>query len=78
MQRIPFRGMLAMAVLLIFTGCGLTLVHEDRYRGHDWDDYGGYYMQDYDGGYGAHRIYHHGDDYDGHRMDHDDDYDGHR
>ena len=81
-----FRSMLIMAVLLIFTGCGLTMVHEDRYRGHNWDDYG--YTQNYDGGYYSHRMDHddgyyshrmgHNGGYYGHRMDSDGDFDGHR
>jgi hypothetical protein len=83
MKRIRIRSMLVMAALLIFTGCGLAVVHGDGYRGHDWDDYGGY-MPYYDGAYGAHRMYHHDDEqwmdhhygYSGHRMDFDHDYDG--
>jgi len=86
MKPIRIRSMLIVMLLLIFTGCGFALVHQDRYRGHDWDDYGGY-SRDYDGGYG-YRMDHH-DGYYGHRLDHDrgyhgyrmdpdDDYDGHR
>lgn len=76
MKRKRFRSLAVMALLLIFTGCAFPVVHDGRYRGHDWDDYGGY-MHHYDGGYYGHRMDHHGD-YDRHWGDRDDGYGGHR
>jgi hypothetical protein len=62
MKRMQFHKMVILAVIMIFTGTGLALAHDnDRGRGGDRDDYGGP-MMDHGGHYGEHMR-----DYDGHR-----------
>jgi len=70
MNRMQFRKMFILAVILIFTGSGIALAHDDWGQRGDRDDYHGH-TQDYDGGYGGHMM-----DHDWHYGGHMRDYDG--
>jgi hypothetical protein len=67
MKRKQFRSTIILSVILIFTGSGLALAHEDGYRSGDRDDSASHRM-DYDGGYGGHGMEYDGG-YNGHMMD---------
>jgi Spy/CpxP family protein refolding chaperone len=76
MKRMQFHKMVVLAVIMIFTGAGIALAHDnDRGRGGDRDDYGGH-MMDYDGGYGGHMMGY-GGGYGGHMMGYDRGFHGH-
>ena len=71
MSRTQFRKVFIWAVILIFTGSGIALAHDDWGQRGDRDDYHGH-MQNNDGGYMMDHDWHYG----GHMRDYDGRYGG--